>query len=394
VTGIILIVVPWIAMALIYLIALCIIYFCPCCAFCVPKKRDGDEESKGRRGCQLMLIIFTFLALAGIGFAIYATVLLFQGLDDTDSALEQIIDNYDEMIGLADDAEQLAEAAIGNTESYEAACGGETPLTGAIKGGLNQFLSALDEFDELADGVEKVFDDAKSTLDIAGQAVTIAGYVIFGIGVFIMIMAFIGIFVSGSGSCKGFSLGLRIVMMPIAIIVIFLLWLFVGVMAANVMTADYCMDPDDNTPLLTDDDDVSDVIAFYTTCEGKNPLDQALTRARILLLGVEALVEALSIVQQSTCPAGAGDVAELSANIDSTVDVLDELRDLLECSFINEPYQTFAYDALCDDWANALLFMWIGALVSAFFFSFMIMFYDAANGRQVNPCCGGAADDD
>ena len=117
------------------------------------------------------------------------------------------------------------------------------------------------------------------------------------------------------------------------------------------------------TEKLNLDGENFDLISYYISCEGANPLFENMNSSIVELEGLNATVNAA--LEAGACSPTA-DVRSLGSGSVSCLGTLDDIQGTIGCTSINPVYQTLVYDLLCGDVVDGLYALWTVQITSAF----------------------------
>mmetsp|Transcript_3696 Transcript_3696/g.5502 ORF Transcript_3696/g.5502 Transcript_3696/m.5502 type:complete len:431 (+) Transcript_3696:131-1423(+) len=383
--GVLLIIVPWLILAVITTVSTCVVYLCPCCSCCVSKKK---ENGGGKNFLlKILFVACCLLTLAGVAFAIYGNAQGQDGVDDARTSIDSLDRSMEEAISITTTAIQLTDDFTLELDSYEDVCG-ETLGTNALRSAMAEAKSVLEEILDLELRVDEAFDDADKVMDTIEKLIDVLGMIVLCFGVLVVILMIVGTFLQQSGACKNVAVALRCFLLGLAIIAIFLLWVITGLtMAGSCAAGDFCVDPDESWMQFTDDEEVKIQLRYYALCEGEFPLEEDIQKVKRLFAGIKIGVQTLKIIVGGVCPQGQDNVQNMDQIVDRASVLLWQVEALIQCPTFNSPYASMAYDAVCSEWFYYLLYTFIGALLGSIFFTIALFMYDAANGREDNCCC-------
>jgi hypothetical protein len=125
----------------------------------------------------------------------------------------------------------------------------------------------------------------------------------------------------------------------------------------QILNADFCMSPTTNAVNLSPSD-TQDVIQFYATCEGTNPIEEP------LLVTYNYTKRLNSTISQVTGPDGdcPGDPYLIACyeDIDAIFDSLGVVEDTAECPPLKEQFDDIVNEATCDSMFYGILNLWAG----------------------------------
>lgn len=155
--------------------------------------------------------------------------------------------------------------------------------------------------------------------------------------------------------------------------------IFVAVeFAVGVELADFCRNPDQNFEQVILEhgnslgQDAQDLVIYYSTCEGQNPIEDSLSDAAI---AADALVEILDDLEASCTPTSV--ITRIQDQYASSVNLLEtELYQQIQCPPINKDYQKVVHTATCRHFLRGLYFI---AIVHATVLATLFVFLFAIN---------------
>jgi len=150
---------------------------------------------------------------------------------------------------------------------------------------------------------------------------------------------------------------------------IFLILLFIALigieLTLSVLFADFCYaGPNDSIQDMSDKifpEEAANVVSFYMTCTGTNPLEIHLNKT----------INALAVIGNETdyfyerfdCTAGA--MATLHSTVALAEDTTSEMSDKQSCATINDHYFNMVDEALCNKTISGLFELWATHLAAA-----------------------------
>lgn len=133
-------------------------------------------------------------------------------------------------------------------------------------------------------------------------------------------------------------------------------------MIVLVPLSDLCMDPSGLLQSLFSDD-IADIVSYYTTCSGDNPLHDYVQSLNTYSAELETQLETLNVpyISSSQC------YALLTSNYSSLASSVNSLGDLTDCSRTNSIYRDAVLSGLCGNGFTGLYNFWIVMYILAAF---------------------------
>eukprot|EP00127_Corallochytrium_limacisporum_P003368 Clim_evm57s148 gene=Clim_evmTU57s148 len=391
---------PFVLIGVLILIITPLALICGCCRkFCCKPK---DKEKKTRVSKRRRIFYFVFLCIAVGGCAI-----AYAGLGTSKDAADLI----QQSIGDISDLFSAASASTSQMSSYASAASTdvtdietECPAlasgdTTDIKNSLDELVSQLDELTDLVGDVNGDIDDFENDFEnYDNKRITVTIIVLACatglVGAYFLSCLIAMVFEKKTGccgkccSCCSITLGRLI--MPITYIIVVVVWILVGVMfAITVGLSDFCIDPNGFIMAELGTSDTSTSISYYLTCNGTNPMYDAIDEARTA--GTDALADIgdLRTAASAACPASTvvqDEIDSLEANLNSLLSELTVIEDdVISCEAVNSIYVTFMYDGMCDKVTQSMVLWFVGFLMLVLGLTVALFMYNSTakpNRRQ------------
>mmetsp|Transcript_22428 Transcript_22428/g.29059 ORF Transcript_22428/g.29059 Transcript_22428/m.29059 type:complete len:534 (+) Transcript_22428:55-1656(+) len=143
------------------------------------------------------------------------------------------------------------------------------------------------------------------------------------------------------------------------------------IMGVGVSLSDFCWEPDLHFRNLVEekfglDDDAEQLLLYYTTCQGLNPISDDIITVQADILALNATVNTL-IAQDSCRPTSS--LFSIRNSVNSISNTLDFMIAQLDCKHINDQYQKLVHSALCRSCLSGSYYLAVAyALVAAMLF--------------------------
>lgn len=125
----------------------------------------------------------------------------------------------------------------------------------------------------------------------------------------------------------------------------------------QILGADFCMAPTENA-IQVAPADTQEVISYYATCQGTNPIAEPLAAVYNYTLVFNATINALT-APDSVCP---GDPYLLAchSDVNSIIQSLTVIAEEAKCDPIKEQWDDVVNEATCDSMFYGILDLWAG----------------------------------
>lgn len=357
-----------IALAVFLLLVYTLFLFARCCCNCC--KFSEDDVTKHHERCSPraqrgVLVVWLVLTAAMMCCSYIGCLEFVEGAAD-------MADQADSLGGifstLETQGDSLAASATSmNTTLSNIACV-DDDFIADFNGYVSEFSSAVDDLASLWTGIDDKFYRARDMLEDDAPRFIEAG--IAATCALVVVVCVFGILADLLSCCCPLSY----VLFNFASLLGVLVCLFLAILVAlelsmSVAISDFCyngVDASFNNILderLKLEGDNRELIEYYVSCTGVNPLFSAMNESITQLEGINATVT--TALQYSICSAAA-DVRALGTESIDTLGTLDDLQETIGCTAINPVYQTLTYDLLCGNVVEGLYWLWTVQVTAAF----------------------------
>ena len=229
------------------------------------------------------------------------------------------------------------------------------------------FATAVDELGNIWDGLDDKFYRIESLVEDNAPTYIDAGVLVTFL--LVALVSIIAIIADVCSCCKA-SFMLYNLASFLGVLVCLILTILIALeLTMSVGIADFCAAGPDlsfkniATEKLNLDGENFDLISYYISCEGANPLFENMNSSIIQLEGLNATVNAA--LQAGAC-SPTSDVRSLGSDSVSCLRTLDDIQQTIGCTSLNPIYQTLVYGLLCDDVVEGLYWLWTVQGTAAF----------------------------
>jgi hypothetical protein len=290
---------------------------------------------------------------------------------------------------------------IAAVDGYDQLCGQNT-LSKQLRADLRYFYKPLRSIAGFLNALLRDLDAIQGTVHqiLVLVSFVIPGALIFAVGVWTcFVLALIFAFRQGTERQCGTFVVTRRLFIGLGIAGVWLFWTLLGVLlSADVLTADFCMNPPNNTLGIVTNHSSSTyaILEYYITCVPPAPpapaISDYLDEMKGEVVKGQIAVAALR-VYSVRCTGAQSYFNAMTAGLNAIDLSLDALRVLNDCQIYNPIYQQIAYDNVCGQ-AGASLFQgllisWCGVLALAFFTSLAFPLFKAASPTPHLAAAGG-----
>ena len=99
------------------------------------------------------------------------------------------------------------------------------------------------------------------------------------------------------------------------------------------------------------------------------------------------MIEVLGVMKQATqigCREQVDVVEGLIDSVSDTEDLLYRVREIVSCATLSPLLTKFLSSVFCSDILNALVSLWVGALLSGFFLFFSMLYFNKATSVEAD----------
>merc|ERR1711871_1680758 len=215
------------------------------------------------------------------------------------------------------------------------------------------FATAVDELGNIWDGLDDKFYRIESLVEDNAPTFIDAGVLVTFL--LVALVSIIAIIADVCSCCKA-SFMLYNLASFLGVLVCLILTILIALeLTMSVGIADFCAAGPDlsfkniATEKLNLDGENFDLISYYISCEGANPLFATMNAA----------------LQAGAC-SPTSDVRSLGSDSVSCLRTLDDIQQTIGCTSLNPIYQTLVYGLLCDDVVEGLYWLWTVQGTAAF----------------------------
>ena len=321
---------------------MCCVNLCACCKCCRKKLPCCFAIFQNHQLRGKLTVIFLFVVAAAIATA------AFQGRNEFNSA---IYDSADELRALGDsfdnlyaDAEAMETQSAAIVTSTAAAACDNAEVQSALDStgvGLASAASSIEELlrglgGQLTDTAKTIEDDAPPNIDLGLGVITCM----------VWLNVLLGICAILTDRCKCDDC----LVLMIGSLTLLLLIALVGLEATlAVAISDFCFKGPSTSIALAMDEDL---VNFYTTCNGTNPLDTQFDSAQASLTAYETTIDDIAADPAITC--NEPELTEIPVQIDLTKASIFSMQSNSGCSFLNPRFTGFLNDIICDEAVRGL----------------------------------------
>lgn len=389
---------PFIIMGIKILLLIPLKYCCKSCwGKCCKRCRDEPNTKKPSACKKIMFCMFLLFIVVGSAIGYQANDEIVDAIDSLSSGVNRvdtvlngantigtaIVGNLDNMITDTDAFKAQSSCPNANAESetdrylttMASDMGDAKMSTEGYISSTDNFVSIMSEFDQFIVDYEERISQGTLALLSLGLICALLSF---------CALMFTNCATDGKGCCSYLSSFFGIIVGPFSIIVLFILFVVGGLsIAISTFSADFCMHPDENAltlaPISSDPQtgwENYQLVEFYTTCQGDNILDDKIDDSASMVDDVRsALTSWKSRFDDLGCTGADSFMNSMTNSLDQIDGSFDNMADKITCENINPIYRDFVYDALCTSTVNALVLLWVGVLVSAFFLLLVVGSY-------------------
>eukprot|EP00127_Corallochytrium_limacisporum_P001670 Clim_evm7s77 gene=Clim_evmTU7s77 len=352
----------WVGIGLILLPWAILVIPISCIMLCGPTSRKHYYANRRATNLgRLFWLMALFLVFAAIIVALVGNI---NALTSVDSATSDLTDAAN-LLQNAEDGMTSIQGSIGTISSdldtLSAACAaGEEEIAdvqaqvATLNGTVNDFLNAIGD---TPDDIILVSNKTSNTSKVP-------------FAIFIAVLLFVLVFVIGCAFvlvdvCRRRSFNTtrntKISRWMLRVGTTAFIFVFLGTfvfMAYTATGSDYCIDPDTNTVALVNkfSGAEEDLLMYYITCEGTNELEGDLEQAQ------SDVTTGLAFVELIPASCGSSTVDSLTTELNNIQTNLVSLEEDVQCEPVQQLYQSFAYDHVCDESIEAYTILWVTCL--------------------------------